>query len=425
MSSMTICLLIFLFMAIAFFTNKIPLCFTSMIVLLLLVFTGCADGTTAIATFGSSTVITMVSMYIVAAGLNRTQMINHISSTLLRVTHGSFTKVLASYVIATCILGQFVPSIVATFAMVCPLVINVCEQMNVSPSKMIYPIAIASVSTSFIVIPIGPYAGDYVVLNGYLESYGWTQTAFTIWTDTPALFITGIATLIITIFVVPHFLPDKPDVATGALNRRAKKAQAPLSPFHEVLGYGVFIVVVLCLMAGLPTWKVAMTGAVVLVATGVLSAQEAIDNMNMDTILLYVGVVVLGRALSDSGAAEMLGNIFANILGHTSNRYVVGVAFYTVAFIMTSVLYNRAVNMVLFPLTIMTCVTMGCDPRGPMILCNIASMSSLITPMATAVVPMAMTTGGYSQKTILKVGMIPAVVRGIVAVLVVMTMFPI
>ena len=57
MSQMTICLLIFLFMAVAFFTNKIPMCFTSMIVLLLLVFTGCVDGKEAIATFGSSTVI--------------------------------------------------------------------------------------------------------------------------------------------------------------------------------------------------------------------------------------------------------------------------------------------------------------------------------------------------------------------------------
>ena len=70
------------------------------------VFTGCVDGKEAIATFGSSTVITMVSMYIVAAGLSRTQMIKKISGTLLKVTNGSFTKILATYIIATCILGQ-------------------------------------------------------------------------------------------------------------------------------------------------------------------------------------------------------------------------------------------------------------------------------------------------------------------------------
>ncbi len=39
--------------------------------------------------------------------------------------------------------------------------------------------------------------------------------------------------------------------------------------------------------------------------------------------------------------------------------------------------------------------------------------------------PLAIMTGGYSTKTVFKVGMIPAVVRGIVSTLVVMTMFPI
>lgn len=425
MSQVTICMLIFLLMVILFFTNKMPMWCSALVVMMLLVLTGCIEGKDAIATFGSSTVITMASMYVVAAGLSRTQMINKISKALLKVTNGSFTKVLASYVIATCILGQFVPSIVATFAMVYPLVENVCKQMKISPSKMVYPIAIAAVSTSFIIIPIGPYAADYVMYNGYLESYGWTQTQFTIWTDTPVLFITGIFTLLLAIFVIPRFLPDQPEIATDSLKRRQTTSSEPLSPVREFLGYGVFIAVIIGLMAGFTSWKVTLIGAIIVVASGVLSSQEAIDNLGMDTILLYVGVVVLGNALSETGAADMLGGLFAGILGHTDNGYVIGAAVYVVAFIMTSVLYNRAVTMVLYPLAIMTCVTMGVDPRGPMILCSIASMSSLITPMATAVVPMAMTTGGYSQKTVFKVGMIPAVVRGIVAVLVTMTMFPI
>lgn len=119
---------------------------------------GCLDSSAAIATFGSNTVITMASMFVVAAGLTRTQMINNVTRLLYKVTEGSFTKVLASYVVITCIIGQFVPSIVAIFALVHPLVQNMCDRMNISPSKMMYPIAIAAVSTSFIIEPIGPYA---------------------------------------------------------------------------------------------------------------------------------------------------------------------------------------------------------------------------------------------------------------------------
>lgn len=117
---MIICIAIFLLMIVLFLTNKIPMAFSALIAMMLLMLTGCIDPTSALATFGSTTVITMVSMYIVAAGLSRTQMINKLSSVLLKATGGSFTKVLATYVVATCILGQFVPSIIATFVMVTP-----------------------------------------------------------------------------------------------------------------------------------------------------------------------------------------------------------------------------------------------------------------------------------------------------------------
>lgn len=413
-------------MIVLFLTNKIPMAFSAMIAMLLLIVTGCIDYETALSTFGSTTVITMASMYIVAAGLSRTQMINKMSSALLKVTSGSFTKVLATYVIATTILGQFVPSIIATFVMVTPMVNNTCEKMGISPSKMIFPVAIASVSCSFLFIPITPYAADYVMYNGYLESYGWYDTAFTIWTDTPALLITGFVTILVAVFLIPKLLPDQPDVEIGEIKRRTAKQQEPLSPVREVLGYGVFAAVILGLMTNiLPAWEVTMIGAVVVVATGVLTQQEAIDNLNMDTIIMYVGVSVLGTALGGTGAAELLGNALATALGGTTNGYIIGAAFYIVGAIMTSLLYNRAVTQVLFPLAIMTCVTMGVDPIGPMILCSISSMSSLVTPMATGVVPLAMTAGGYNLKTVFKVGMVNLVIRGLVCVPVVMTMFPI
>lgn len=426
MEQMYICLAIFVIMIVLFLTNKIPMAFSAMIAMLLLIVTGCIDYESALSTFGSTTVITMASMYIVAAGLSRTQMINKMSNALLKVTSGSFTKVLATYVIATTILGQFVPSIIATFVMVTPMVNNTCEKMNISPSKMIFPVAIAAVSCSFLFIPITPYAADYVMYNGYLESYGWYDTAFTIWTDTPALLITGFVTILVAVFIIPKLLPDQPDVEIGEIKRRATKQQEPLSPVREVLGYGVFAAVILGLMTNiLPAWEVTMIGAVVVVATGVLTQQEAIDNLNMDTIIMYVGVSVLGTALGGTGAAELLGNALATALGGTTNGYVIGAAFYIVGVIMTSLLYNRAVTQVLFPLAIMTCVTMGVDPIGPMILCSISSMSSLVTPMATGVVPLAMTAGGYSLKTVFKAGMVNLVIRGLVCVPVVMTMFPI
>lgn len=208
MTQITICLVLFVAMLVLFFTNKLPMSFTALGAMILLVFTGCLDAKTAVATFGSSTVVTMAAMFVVAAGLSRTQMINHITRLLYKITDGSFTKVLACYMLVTCLLGQFVPSIVALFALVHPLVQSMCDRMNISPSKMMYPIAVATVSTSFIVEPIGPYAAWYVTQNGFMESYGWTGTQLNMWSETSVFLPVGILTLLWAIFVMPRMLPD-------------------------------------------------------------------------------------------------------------------------------------------------------------------------------------------------------------------------
>ena len=425
MNSMAICLIIFVAMVILFFLNKIPMSFTALGATILLVLTGCVDSATALGTFGSSTVITMAAMFVVAAGLGRTQMIDHISGLLYKITDGSFTKILASYVVVTCILGQFVPSIVALFALVCPLVQNMCERMKISPSKMMFPIAIASVSTTFIIEPIGPYAAWYVTQNGYMESYGWTATQLNMWSETMVLLPVGIVTLLLAIFFFLRFLPDQPEFAIKEIAKKEMVKKPPLDPVREFLGYGIFIAVVIGLMAGVSSWQITLIGAVLVVATGVLTEREAIDNLNMSTVLLYVGVSVVGEALGQTGAAELLGNGIAALLSGVTNGYIIGGAFYLVGFIMTSLLYNRAVSTVLIPLVVITCGSIGCDPRGPIILCALASMSSVISPLATAVVPMAMEAGGYSIKTVFKAGIIPGIVRGVVGTLIAMTLFPI
>lgn len=424
MNSMVICLIIFAVMIILFFNRKIPMAFTSMGVIVALYVAGCVDKATVFAGFGNNNVLTMAGMFIVAAGLSRTQMVNNITKLLYRVNNGSFTRVLASYILVIFLLGQFVPSLPAMFAMVYPLVISMCKQLKCSPSKMMYPIAVTVVSTSFVIEPIGPYAAWFVTQNGYLESYGWTGSPLSMWSETMVFLLTALVTLLLTIFVLPKLMPDQPETETAAITGPDITNNEALSPVREFLGYGIFIATVIGLMLGLPSWAVTMAGATAVVLSGVLDEQTALIRMNMSMVLLYAGVTVMGEALGNTGAAQLLGDLAAGALSGVRNGYIIGAVFYLVSFLMTSFLYNRATTTVLIPILIISCSSIGCDPRGPVILCSLASMSSLITPMPNPVVPMAMQAGGYTQKTILRVGIIPAIVRGIVGVAIAMTIFP-
>ena len=66
---------------------------------------------------------------------------------------------------------------------VCPLVVSMCEEMDISPSKMMYSIGLVAVAGSFTITPIGPYAASFIEDNGYLTEYGITDYAFTMFTE--------------------------------------------------------------------------------------------------------------------------------------------------------------------------------------------------------------------------------------------------
>lgn len=424
---MTVTLIVFLFMIVSFSLNKLPMALTSIIGMLVLVVAGCVDSKTALGNMGSNTVVTMISMFIIAAGLSRTQMVNHLSKLVYKVSKGSFTKVLAGYVLVTFILGQFIPSITALFALVCPLVIAMCEEMKVSPSKMMYSIGLVTVATSFTIMPIGPYAATFIEDNGYLLEYGIADYQFTMFTQMNIKLFVSAFVLVWAIFFAPKFAPDAPIVPISMVESRKKAQKEPLSPVREVIGYVVFFGVIVCLICqsfGLPSWIIPACGAAFLVLTGVLTQKEAIDNMCLDIILLYVGVVTLGSAFANTGAGELVGDAVAGLLGGVHNNYLIGAIFFLAAFVMTSLLYNRAVSKILIPLVILTSMSLKCDPRGLMEMCYIGSMCSVMTPMATSVVPMMMGAGGYDQKALLKMGWLPAILMGVITVLVGMTMYP-
>ena len=424
---MIITLIVFLFMIVSFSVHKLPMALTSVVGLLVLVVTGCVDAKTALSNMGSSTAVTMVSMFVIAAGLGRTQMVEKLSKLVYRVSKGSFTKVLAGYVLVTFVLGQFIPSITALFALVCPLVIAMCEEMQVSPSKMMYSIGLVTVATSFTIMPVGPYAANFIEDNGYLLEYGITDYRFTMFTQMNIKVFVALFVLIWAIFFAPKFAPDAPIVPISMVEARKKAQREPLSPVREVIGYLVFFGVIVCLIFqsfGLPSWIIPACGAAFLVLTGVLSEREAIGSMCLDIVLLYVGVVTLGSAFANTGAGELVGDAVAGLLGGVQNSYLLGAVFFLAAFVMTSLLYNRAVSKILVPLVLLTAQSLKCDPRGLMEMCYIGSMCSLITPMATSVVPLMMGAGGYDQKALLKMGWLPSIIMILIAVVVGMTLYP-
>lgn len=422
-----ICLVIFVLAILSYILNKIPMALTSLVAMFLLIVTGCIDPNVALGNFANSSAIIMVSMFVIGAGLNRTQMVHKVSNLVYKVSGGSFTKGLLGYVLVTALIAQVVPSAILIFSICFPLVLDFCKKMNVSPSKAMFSIGIVSISCIGI-LPIGSGATAYITYNTLFETYGVTQYAFKMFDTMFAKLPLLVVAIVYAAFIAPKFAPDKGNVESN-LHGRTMAEQKPLDPVREVLGYGIFVVVVLCLIfidhLPLTSWQVCLGGAILTVLTGVLSEKEAVASMNLPVAFLYVGGLTMGQALVNTGAAELIGNGIANALGGSPSGYLVGLVFFIVPFLMTQVMVNHSVIQTMQPIVIMTCAALGYNPVGPLILAIAGSLTAFMTPMATPTVPLMMGVGGYDQKDMFKMSWLPSILFCAVAVLWTMTIFPV
>lgn len=430
MSQIAICMIIFVLTMIGFAVgNKyVSITVISLISMLVLVLTGCLDVATALGGFANSSAILMASMFIVAAGLNRTQMIKKISAYICRISHGSFTRVLAGYVILTCILAQFIPSAVVCFSIVFPMVLSVCREMNVSPSKMIFSIGITAIGT-VITLPLSSAISEMARIQGFLESYGYTDYHMSIFDITRAKTPTMIAIILMAIFILPRFAPDTKTNESLIQEGSAGEEPAPLDMTREIIGYVTFILVLFGLLfsskLGIANWEIALAGALVIAASGVLKKKEVIESMNLSMVFLYVGALAIGNALSATGAADLIGQHLSEIVMTLHNNYLAGILLFLAPFILTQFMLNLGVYSIFVPLYIMLCKSMGADPIGPIMLCMIASMTAFFSPLATPAVPLMMGVGNYNLKDLAKMGLIPALVITVVSVGWIMTVYPI
>lgn len=208
------------------------------------------------------------------------------------------------------------------------------------------------------------------------------------------------------------------------------KEQKPLDPFREFMGYGIFVAVVIAILfseklpATIPTWMICFIGAVLTILTGVLSEKEAMQALTMPPIFLYIGSLAVGNALVASGAGTFLAEAIQSILGDNPSKWVVIILFWVVGFIVTQFMSNMALYSALTPVVLLMCATYGWNPTGLSNMLFKATFTSYLTPLSTVAIPLCMAVGGYKQKDLLRMGLIPALTISVANILWVGFMFP-
>lgn len=186
-------------------------------------------------------------------------------------------------------------------------------------------------------------------------------------------------------------------VVTEREEESASRRRAPLA---------LLIMAAVIVVSGLgwmPIVISALIGCVAMVVTRCLEPEEAYEAVDWRIIVLLAGVLPLGIALQQSGAAEVLADNTIGRMGGLDPVLVLAVV-YLLALVLSELMSNAAAAVLLVPIAVSAANGMGISPTPLLVAVTFAASTSFSTPVGYQTNTMVYSIGGYKFTDFMKVG---------------------
>jgi len=154
----------------------------------------------------------------------------------------------------------------------------------------------------------------------------------------------------------------------------------------------------------LPIVALAIIAAVAVVALGCLESDEAYGSIQWNILFLIFGMLALGVAMEKTGAANLIVEFFATLVGSLGPLAVLS-AVYLITSILTETMSNNAAAILLTPIAIGLAHQLGVDPRPFAVAVMFAASASFATPIGYQTNTFIYNAGGYRFTDFVKVGL--------------------
>lgn len=187
-----------------FVSERLRVDVVAMLVLTLLIVSGLVTIEEAFSGFSSPAVITVLSVFIVSGGLTRSGVADQIGSLIVRVAGTSQLRMTLLIMLGVGVMSAFMNNIGAV-AILLPAVMSVSRRTGTSPSKLLIPLAWASLMGGNMTLIGTP---PNILASSILETYG-SLPPFNFFDFTPmGIIVLAIGTLYM-LFIGRHLLPDR------------------------------------------------------------------------------------------------------------------------------------------------------------------------------------------------------------------------
>ena len=212
-------------------------------------------------------------------------------------------------------------------------------------------------------------------------------------------------------------LGQEPDfiVLTGTAQEELRLNKMKFSLFIMA---GILLPVII---GWVPIYIAAVVGAALMVLTGCLTMEEAYRQIEWKAVFLIAGMLPLGTALDQTGAAKMIAEGVVAIVG-PYGPHAVMFGLVALTFLATCFVPTAALVVLMAPIVLNTSANMGLSPYTMMMAIAMAASASFTTPISHPANILVMGPGGYRFADYLKVGGLLTLVI-LIVIMLVMPMF--
>jgi di/tricarboxylate transporter len=163
--------------------------------------------------------------------------------------------------------------------------------------------------------------------------------------------------------------------------------------------------------------EIMLGGALLAVLVRVLTMDQAYAAIEWRTVFLVAGMLSLGLAMSQSGAAALIANGLVGVFLPMGPLVLLAGLFLTTT-LLTQIMPGAAVAAILAPIAIQTAQQAGLNPRSLAMAVALATSMAFITPLGHPVNVLVLGLGGYRFRDFLRVGLpLTVLLFGVVMIL--------
>lgn len=373
-------LVILCVMVVFFVTNRLPIGTVSMAGAVLLACLGIIPMKEVFAAFSGGTIVLLATMMIVGQSLFHTGLADKLSNAVVKVTGTTENGIMVASVLVAMIISAFCSG-VGVVAMMIPIVVAMSMRAGISVSRQLIPMSFAA-SIGCNLTLVG--AASNVIAAGLIEDMGIPFLGF---------FELGYVGAPLCVLFLLYFLTIGKKFLTPGdssdpeyLKEYTKRESVEFDPIKGGINLIILLAVLIAMAVSSSAWPmyfVATIGCVLLVITGCMTEKEAVKAVDWPTLFIVGGMSAVSKAMSTSGAGELIANTVVSILGEEPNKMLFLFCTLLITMLITNMMMNTSTVVLITPLFVPVGITLGINPVATGVAICVAASAPFLTPVGS------------------------------------------